>query len=378
MPDWLRRFDGELAVAPPVGDDQFARAPAKRGVVLLAGEGDRPIVLITAADIRARVRNRLRNPEPEERSKMPDLHEIARKIFWKLCTSPFETDLAFLDLAGAIFPRRWRQMLGWKPAWFVHVDPAEAVPHFSRTREVFGGAGRYFGPFPSGREAEGFIEAIQDVFDLCRDPQCLRTSPHGQRCSYGQMGKCLCPCDGTVSLDAYRLAVAEGAQVAAGGREEARRRLEADMATAAKDLAFERAATLKRKIERLAAFDRPAWRQVAPAEAFRYVLVQPGAGRRQAKLFLADRGWVDAPREIRYPPDGRQLSAALGRMRKWVGTSRPFGPAERWRMGLVAQQLCSGGRRRGLVLGWSAEMTSEALGAAIEAAAGDLRLGSRA
>lgn len=374
MPNWTRRFDGELRVEPPIADEDIEQIPARRGVALLAGEGGRPILLLTAADIRARVRGRLRDPDPQERSRLPDLHEITRKIFWALCPSPFETDLRFFEIARAVFPDSYTRLLAWKPGWFVHVDPAQTWPHFTRTREVFARGGRHFGPFGTGRSADRFIEAVTDVFDLCRDIQSLRKSPHGQRCSYGQMGRCLCPCDGSVGMDEYRRAVAEAAGFAGGERQAVRQRLGEQMAAAARQLRFELAGRVKRKIDRLAEFDKPDFARVAPAEAFQYLIVQQGPGRRGAKLFPADRGWIDRPRTLEIPLRRRQLLTTLERMRTWSAANEGFGPAERWRMGLVAQYLFRRGPRRGLILPWRAGMTVDALASAIESAADDLRL----
>ena len=375
MPSRTGRFEGELRVAPPIGDEHFKQIPAKRGVVMLAGESDHPILLLTAADIRARVRARLRNPDPQERSKLPDLHQITRKILWTLCASPFETDLEFFETGRETFAGNYTELLAFKPGWFVHVDPAQTWAHFARTREVFARDGRYFGPFATGRSAQRFVEVVQDVFGLCRDIRCLRKSPHGQRCSYGQMGRCLCPCDGTVGMDEYRRAVAEAADLSNGGRKAVRARLAEQMAAASEQLNFESAGRLKRKIERLEELDSPDFAHVAPAEAFQYIIVQRGPGGRGLALFLADRGWIDRPRALKMPVDGRQLASALKRMRTWTASNRGFGVAHRWRMGLVIQYLFRRARGGGLMLPWRAEMTAEELGSTITSAAE--RLGFR-
>src|SRR5512133_896673 len=98
-------FDVALPVSPPLSDDQLAAIPAKRGVLLLEGEGERPILLLTAADIRARLRNRLAEPAPDQGpKKTADLRQITRQIKYRLCPSHFETDLTYFELAQTIFP----------------------------------------------------------------------------------------------------------------------------------------------------------------------------------------------------------------------------------------------------------------------------------
>ena len=55
-------FDAALEVGPGFGDPQLGAIPAKRGVLALLGDGDQPILLLTAADIRSRLRSRLSEP----------------------------------------------------------------------------------------------------------------------------------------------------------------------------------------------------------------------------------------------------------------------------------------------------------------------------
>ena len=50
---WQGMFDGHVESAPPLPREQLALIPAKRGLVLLASAEDRPIVLLSAADLRA-------------------------------------------------------------------------------------------------------------------------------------------------------------------------------------------------------------------------------------------------------------------------------------------------------------------------------------
>ncbi len=369
-------FDGSLEVRPPLTDEQLAGIPASRGVFLLAGELDRPILLATAASIRARLRTRLDEPDGEKRRRSADLRTVTRTVRWRLAGGHFEMDWAYLEIARSIWPRTYPKLLSWRPAWFVHVRAEEAFPHFVRTRDVLASPGRYFGPFESGRSAGRFIDVLLDAFDLCRDVRCLRRSPRGERCAYGQMGRCLCPCDGSVSMAAYRRAAGAAAELAAGRRRGHVRRLGEQMRAASAELRFERAAALKARIDRLAELDGEAYRHVAPAEEFRFLLIQPSGSRRKVKVFLVDRGSIAPPGVLDWPLAARQVGGTVRRMARFAaaGPRRRDDPADRWRMGLVARALFSSERRGGLVLRWHEEMTSADLSAAIDSAAGSLGL----
>ncbi|MCD6303882.1 MAG: hypothetical protein J7M21_02850, partial [Planctomycetes bacterium] len=235
-----RLFDGRQEVRMPLDDEQLRGLPARRGVFCLADRAGRCVLLATAANIRGRLRGRLEESHGPRPSRSADLRAVTRRVYWKLAASHFETDWRYLEIARAIWPRRYPAMLSWKPAWFVGVDPAERYPHFARTRAPAGPPGwTCVGPFETARRADEFIEAIQDAFDLCRDVQRLRRSPNAARCAYGQMGRCLCACDGTVGLADYRRAVARAAAFAAGDRAGYLAELRRRMRAAAEALEFE-------------------------------------------------------------------------------------------------------------------------------------------
>ncbi len=375
--DLDRFFDGVCQVQPPVAEEQLAAIPPKRGVVLLLAQGGRPIVLLPAADLRSRIRLRLQEPLSDQRTKTADLREITRQIRWTLAYSHFETDLAYLHAACALWPRTFASLLAWKPPWFVHVQPGEEFPRFQKTRKDFALPGRLLGPFPSGQAADRFIETIQDAFDLCRDYRCLRQAPHGQPCAYGQMGKCLSPCDGRISMDRYREMMAQAADFAAGDRQGPLDRLRQEMMQAAGKLQFERASALKARLGRLDELNHADYAHLAPLDDFRFVLVQRGAGRRKARAFLADRGLIQDAGDLDYPLRRPQVDKLLKKMARLVARGdreRTEGDLAAWRMGLVAHYLFTSPDRCGVILRWDESLQPADVEQAIDDAARELHL----
>ena len=373
MSEWVNRFDAIEQVTPPVADAQLRKIPAKRGVFLMLAENDKPIILLPAADMRARLRNRLAEPLEDKRTRTLDLREITRKLCWKLTSSHFETDLEYFEIARRIWPDAFAKLLAWKPAWFVAVNPDDQYPHFVSARGV-PAAGGCFGPFSTAGEAEGFIKNVQDAFDLCRDYACLRLSPNSPRCAYAQMGKCLSPCDGTISMDDYRRTVAEAADFAGGCREVLHNRLEEQMAAAAKNLAFEKAGAIKAKLQRLGQFDKPAYYHVRPVESFHYILIQQGPKSSKAKAFLVNGGAIHSGGVLDYPPKAGQIAALISKMTNLAARDMEFGKIELLRMGLVSQYLFSSPNRRGVALRFTDDLSVERVSSVMKKAARDLKL----
>lgn len=373
--EWLAQFEGQIETQPPVSQEHLSQLPAKRGLALLLAENDHPIVLLPCGDIRSRVAARMRNPQEDPHQKMPDLRGVTRKILWKLTGGHFETDWTFLEIARRIWPSRYAGMLAIKKAWFVHVNPAEEYPRFVRSDNVWGEPGLFLGPFASGRSAERFVEAVQDAFDLCRDYRCLRQSPHGARCSYGQMGRCLCPCDGTIPMDQYRQVVARAADYAAGNRRPLLDELKAAMRQAAGKLEFERASTIKLRLDRLSAVEHEDFRLIAPAERFQFLLIQPAVSRGKANVFLADCGQIHSLPPLTWPLEDAALAAVLESGRDVVGKSiEPDLPLRQWRMAMASHYLYCSIEKSGLILRFDSGLTAQSLGESVATQAEVLRL----
>ncbi|MGC9455423.1 MAG: UvrB/UvrC motif-containing protein [Phycisphaerae bacterium] len=349
MSEITEEFDGEVKGVPPLSDELLSRIPPRRGVALLSGHDEHPIQLLPAADMRSRVRGRILTPDEETRRNMPDLGKVTSRVAWKLAAGHFETDLYFFELARRYWPDEYTDMLAFKPAWFVHVDPQAEFPRFERTRRPGEARGRYLGPFPGGKSAQRFCDVIRDGFYLCRDMRTLRKAPHGRPCAYGQMDRCLGACYGRITMEEYRRVVAEAADFAVGRRrghiEELRRR----MREASEALRFEQAAACKARLDRLAELDESDFEHVAPLEEFRFVLVQPYTARK-AKVFFADCRRVTPAEVLAYPPEEAKLDSLLVSARRRLSGDGPEDEAARWRMGLVCRYLFISPQRRGLIL----------------------------
>ncbi len=378
MAELEKLFDTQLAVTPPVSDEQLSAIPAKRGVVLLVGDNDVPIVMVTAANMRSRARTRLAEPHEDQSRKSPDLRQITRAIFYRRCESYFETDLEFLIIASRLWPARYPKLLTWKPPWFIQINLADPYPYFSKTHGIFerspletGSELQTFGPFATGRDADKFIEALQDAFRLCRSIKCLRNAPNGPRCAYAEMGKCASPADGTISMDEYREILRQACRFAAGDRETLRSDITAQMARAAKELKFEQAGACKTRLDRLSVFEGENYRYVKPLGEFRKILIQPGAGVHELRVFLVNGGMIVQAGAIKYPLCMDQLRGLLNSMSEFARQSQA-GVFADLAMGLVVRTLFATPPRCGLAVDWRAGLSVEELADAIDASREDL------
>jgi hypothetical protein len=275
----------------------------------------------------------LKNPQPADGpTRRVNWQDVVQSVAWQPVDSPFEADWVYLETARRIFPERWRELVPWTQTFFARVDPDAQLPRYTITEETSGDLSQIVGPLPRKDLAGRLIELVEDSFDLCRYYQILSQSPRGTACAYKDMGKCPAPCDGSISLEQYRrmveVSLAALADPEALIAEHTRR-----MEDAAGELRFETAAKIKALIEQLGHLVRGPLSRARPLTRFRFVSLQAGRGKNQAKAFLVLPGIVEPLAAL--PCDWGKL-AELALRRSESIESREVLPE---RIGLAARHL---------------------------------------
>ena len=272
-----------------------APLPAAPALLLFVGEAGEPVQLLTTQNLRRFVLARLSAPEEAVRGRA-DLADVVRGARWRVVTCPFEARWWYYRLASALHPRDYREMIGFGPAWFLHVNWQAAIPELQVTDQVWVQPGEFVGPWPTHKSCQQALEGLWDLFDLCRYPEQVRRSPLGTRCSYAEMGRCDAPCDGSAPLEPYVARLRAAWDFACGGSAAWSETAETRMHAAAQTRAFERAALIKKQI----AFARH-WQAEWTSHArhmseMTFLIALPVTRRRAWKLFVFRSGAiVDGP-----------------------------------------------------------------------------------
>jgi excinuclease UvrABC nuclease subunit len=206
--------------------------------------------------------------------------------------SAFEADVVYLEAARQTFPQTYRGMTGFRPAWFVHVNPETTFPRYVKTIELEREKGVYLGPLEDKHDAQRLVHLAESLFDLCRDYSIFTQSPIAGPCAWKQMGKCVGPCDGTISLDAYRDLVAYSVRVLSDAADHVRAHTHR-MQQAAAEMRFETAQRIKEYVEQLSQLGKGAFRHVRPLREFAYLSLQRGPREGLAKVFLITPGQIE-------------------------------------------------------------------------------------
>jgi excinuclease ABC subunit C len=305
-------FEHSVSFSPEASTEILRQIPALPGVFALRGEDAAAEPYLTrAADIRRRITRLLAPPEVSAdgtpvQSRRLNLRDRVRSIAYTVTGSEFASLLLLYDASAAVFGAdQARRRLRLHPPCFLRLTLEHAHPRvYSTNRLSKRNLAQTYGPFPSRAAAERYCDAVLDLFKLRRCCEDLEVSPSHPGCAYGEMKKCMAPCNTSCTADEY---AAEARAVEAFFQTRGESML-AEIA-AARDRAsaqmeFEQAAALHQQHEKVKAVAALASELVRPVPQLRGVIVQPTPKRpeatdaQEAAVFLLEAGCILGPEPL--------------------------------------------------------------------------------
>jgi len=230
----------------------FAAIPAAPAVFLLRGEDAQaePYVSKTA-NLRRRLQ-RLLGPI-EERTKKLNLRDRVHAIEYAPTGSDFESGFLLYRALREAFPKTYGNRMRFRFAPLVKLHLENQYPRASITTRLgrLKGHNLYYGPFQSRTAAEKFMNDSLDFFKMRRCIDDLHPDPQFPGCIYSEMKMCLAPCFKGCTDDEYSAEVNRVRAYFDSGGESLSREFSAQRDTASASLAFEDAAAIHVRLEKL-------------------------------------------------------------------------------------------------------------------------------
>ena len=132
---------------------------------------------------------------------------------------------------------------------YLKADLREPFPRLELCRRMEKDGARYFGPYIGANAVRQVIEAVRDVFPLRTCRQALPAKTQKRPCVNYDIGRCMAPCAGKCTREAYGEMMDGVLSFLGGDYESVLRRLKADMNEAAKAMKYEKAARIRDKIK---------------------------------------------------------------------------------------------------------------------------------
>ncbi len=234
-----------------MGPGDLPDLPRESGCYIFRAADGQVLYVGKARSLRARVRTYFQDPG---RLTVKTATMVAKAAHLEVITTQSEVEALLLE--NTLIKRhrpRYNILLRDDKTYPYLKITNETFPRLLLVRRVKADGGRYFGPYASAG-------AVRDTLRLLRRVFPMRTcTPHRFRtalrpCLEYHIHRCPGPCVGLISAQAYGELVEGVRQFLEGRSDEVRRRLGAQMAEAADNLEFERAAELRdllRAVERL-------------------------------------------------------------------------------------------------------------------------------
>lgn len=268
-PDWR--------IEPPFDLEGIPDAPA----VFIVRLGESEPYLGRTSMLRRRLERLL--GETARGSRRLNLRAIATAVEVFAVRGKLPSALLNYRLAKQIYPDRYVEMLKLRFPAYVKLIQSNEFPRTEVTSRISGAGSVHFGPFRNRAAAERFEGEVLDQYQVRRCVEDLAPSPEHPGCIYGEMGRCLRPCQDAVSAEEYRGESRRLAQFLHSGGTSLLEPLMAARDRLSADLDFEQAARQHERIQRIEQALRLSESLAGDASALSGVAVYPSPRQ----------GWID-------------------------------------------------------------------------------------
>lgn len=224
---------------------RIQKLPHSPGVYLFKDEAGTVIYVGKALDLCRRVRSYFQKPELHP-PRVRALVEKIAALSYVLTDSESEAFVLESNLIKEYSPRYNVQFKDDKHYPYLRLNMSEPFPRLEVARRIEGKDYRYFGPYSSAGAMRETLRLIKKLFPLrsCRR-QLTEGVARGRPCLNYQIKRCLGPCRGDITAREYGQVLDQVILFLEGRQSYLLKKIEKDMAAAAKALEFEKAARLR-------------------------------------------------------------------------------------------------------------------------------------
>lgn len=247
--------------------EQVARVPTEPGCYLWKDSSGEVVYVGKAKNLRARMKQYV--TLTDDRQKIPLMMQLVASFDYIVVSTEHEALVLERNLIGQYHPYFNVDFKDDKTYPFIAVTKGDVYPAIKYTRERHKAGTRYFGPYTDSRAARETIDTLRKVIPICsatcaewrRCRRMLAADKTGERadvvlrahdnrpCFDYHVGRGPGACVGVVTPEDYAKNVRKVERFLAGHRKDVVDELTNEMAAAAQDLDFERAARIKRRLE---------------------------------------------------------------------------------------------------------------------------------
>ena len=181
-------------------DAALEEVPNSPGVFVVSVREGAPYLARTGL-LRRRLLRLLR--ERDTPSRLLNLRQSVTQVEYWLTGSRLDSSMRMYDLARHHFPGEYLDYLHLRSPPYLKILLGNEFPRCQVTTHLGRSRSLYYGPFRNRASVEYFESEFLDLFQIRRCQEDLAPSPSHPGCIYGEMGKCLRPCQEAVNREEY-------------------------------------------------------------------------------------------------------------------------------------------------------------------------------
>lgn len=301
-----------LEFVPERDAEIFSALPGAPAVFSLRGEESNaePYVSKTA-NLRRRIQ-RLLGPVTE-RTKKLNLRDRVRFIEYAPTGSDFESGFLLYQVLRSAFPKTYSKRLRFRFAPFIKLHLENEYPRASVTTRLgkLGGRLIYYGPFVSRVAAEKFMNDSLDFFKMRRCVDDLHPDPKFPGCIYSEMKMCLAPCFKGCTDEEYAREVNRVQSYFDSSGHALVRELATEREAASSNLAFEEAAAIHVRLEKLKPVVSQLPEIVQRLDRLSALMIQPSHVANCIAFFRIAAGRISGPQTFPIEPADHTKSQSM-------------------------------------------------------------------
>jgi len=231
--------------------EELKKLPDKPGVYIMKDENGEIIYIGKAVVLKNRVRQYFQS-QANQSPKVQAMVARIKEFEYIVTDSELEALILECNLIKKHRPKFNILLKDDKNYPYIKVTMNEEYPRILMTRKLEKDGAKYFGPYSSAHAVRETIDLLRKLLPV---KTCNKVLPRdigkGRPCLNYHIYQCIGPCLGDVNKEEYRNMMKDVCSFLGGRQEEIIKRLEQQMAAAAENLEFEKAARLRDKISSL-------------------------------------------------------------------------------------------------------------------------------
>ena len=227
-------------------EEKIRMLPDSPGCYLMKDDAGRIIYVGKAVNLKNRVRSYFRDTAHTPKVAAMIAHIDDFDVL--LCETNLEALILECNLIKLHKPYYNILLKDDKHYPYLKVDMRQPFPRLELCRKMEKDGAKYFGPYIGANAVRQVIEAVRDVFPIRSCRQALPAKTLRRPCMNHDIGRCLAPCAGKCTEEAYREMMEGVLSFLGGDYEGVLKKLKKDMEDAAAAMRYEKAAKIRDKI----------------------------------------------------------------------------------------------------------------------------------